>query len=125
MPSPYYASLSLPWSPPLAYAPKPNRQSCLGFPAVWVRSHSSDQILIGQPLASRAVDEAFQAAQRMPLHVAFIQAERELVNVAMQVLVAGVVIDAMQAALENCQNAFDAVRRHAVASIFSSAVNDG
>src|ERR1700722_10846570 len=51
---------------------------------------SSDQILVSEPLPRNAVHEAVQPLQGMPLHVALIEAERELVNVAVQVLVAGV-----------------------------------
>ena len=41
---------------------------------------SSDQILVGQPLARNARHEAIEPVQGMPLHVALVEAERELVN---------------------------------------------
>jgi hypothetical protein len=41
-------------------------------------------------------------------NVAFIQAERKFVNVAVQVLRAGVMTDADQAALQDSKDAFDA-----------------
>jgi hypothetical protein len=40
-------------------------------------------------------------------------------------LLAGMVIDTDQAALENCEHAFDAVGCHAVANIFALTVIDG
>src|SRR5579864_4726941 len=75
---------------------------------------SSDQILVGEPLPRNACHEAVQPLKGVPLHVALIEPERELVYIAMQVLVAGVVIDAVQPALQNGPDALDAVRRHAI-----------
>src|SRR5579862_141025 len=87
---------------------------------------SSDQILVSEPLPCNARHEAVQPLQGMPLHVALIQPERELVNVAMQVLVAGVVIDAMQATLQDSPNALNTVGRHAIVpDVLASAMNDG
>src|SRR5580658_5784438 len=60
---------------------------------------SSDQVLIGEALPRRAAREAVEPVEGVALHVAFIESKRELVNVAVQVLVAGVMIDAVQAAL--------------------------
>ena len=62
---------------------------------------------------------------RVVFHVTFVQAERKLVNVAAEMLRAGVVIDADQAALQNGEDAFNAVRRDIVADIFAVAVIDG
>lgn len=114
------------WPLALVCVPKRRRPSFRVSPAVSAGWYSSDQILVSQPFAGRAPDEAIQPLRRVPLHVPFIEAERELVNVTMQVLVAGVVIDAVQATLRDRPNALDAVRRHAVIPrIFASAVNDG
>jgi hypothetical protein len=62
---------------------------------------SSDQILVGQSLARNSRYEAIQPLQRVPLHIALVEVERELVYVAMQVLVDGIVIEAMQTALQD------------------------
>src|SRR5579863_2700642 len=86
---------------------------------------SSDPILVGEPLPHNSCHEAVQPLQGMPLHVALIEAERELVNVAVQVLIAGVVVDAVQTALQDRPDAFHAVRRDAIADILAGAVNDG
>ena len=59
------------------------------------------------------------------LHVSFIEAEGEFVNIAAKMLFAGVVINADQTAFENCENAFNAVRGHGVADKLSFAVIDG
>jgi len=62
----------------------------------------------------------------MPLHIAVVAAERELVNVAMQVLVAGVMVDAVQPALQDGPNALNAVGRHAVIPhLLARAVHNG
>ena len=61
----------------------------------------------------------------MPLHVAVIQTEGEFVNVTAKVFLAGVVIDADQAALHDREHAFHAVGGHSVADILAFAVVDG
>ena len=61
----------------------------------------------------------------MPLDIAFIEPERELVNVAAKVFRTGVVIDADQPAFQDREHAFDAVGRHVVTDEFGSAVVDG
>lgn len=61
----------------------------------------------------------------MPGHVAVIEAERELVNVAAKMLRAGVVINADQPALHDREHGLDAIRSHAVADVFAVAVIDG
>ena len=87
--------------------------------------HLVDKGFVGQALARNAVNEAIEPLHRVALHVALIQAERELVNVATKVLLAGVVVDADQAALHDREHAFDAVGGHAVADVFAFAVVDG
>ncbi len=85
---------------------------------------SSDQILVRETPARYAINKAVEAVEGMALHVALIEAKGELINVAVQVLVAGVVIDAMQAPLQDRPNALDAVRRHVVTRVLASTVND-
>lgn len=83
---------------------------------------SFDQRLVGQPLARNAINEAAEPVESMPSYVAIIQAKGELVNVAVQMLFAGVVIDADQAAPHHREDAFDAVRGHAIPHVFARAV---
>ncbi len=61
----------------------------------------------------------------MVLNVSFVQPESKFVNVAVQVLRAGVVINADQSALENGENAFDPVCSYIVANVFAVTVVDG
>src|SRR5947209_3689278 len=62
---------------------------------------SCDQRLVSQALARNTVNEAVEPLQRVTGHVAVVEPERELVNVAAKMLRAGVVVDADQAALED------------------------
>jgi hypothetical protein len=54
----------------------------------------------------------------------FIESECELINVAAKVLLAGVMVDADQAAFHDREYALDAIGGHAVASVFAFAVVD-
>src|SRR5690606_4298275 len=85
---------------------------------------SLDQRLVGEPLADGAGRQAAQPLQRVALHVAVVEAERELINVTAKVLLAGVVIDADDAALEHGKGAFDAVGGHAAPDELAFAVVD-
>ena len=58
----------------------------------------------------------------MALHIAVVKPEREFVHIAVQVLFAGMVIDAVQAALQHRPDAFDAIGRYAIPDIFARAV---
>ena len=87
--------------------------------------YSSDQRLIGQPLACCPIDEAFEALQGMPLHIALIEPESELVNVSAKVFRADMVESAIDTALQDGPNALDAIGRNAAPGIFASAVIDG
>ena len=87
--------------------------------------HSLDQRLVGQPLASNAINEAVEPLQGMPLHIALIEPKSELVNVSAKMLRANVVEGAVDATLQDGPDAFDAVGRNAIADIFASAVIDG
>jgi hypothetical protein len=89
-------------------------------------AYSSGQILVSEPPPYNAIDEApatpstkLSRRSRVWLHVAFAEPEGELVNVAMQVLVAGVMIDAMQIALQDGPDAFDAIGRDAIANVLA------
>jgi hypothetical protein len=66
--------------------------------------------LIREPLSRNSVHERVEALERMPSDVPLIQAERKLVNVASKMLLADLVIDAMQSALEDRPDALNAIR---------------
>jgi hypothetical protein len=69
-----------------------------------------NQRLVGQSLIGHAVDEAVQPVKRGPRHVAVIQTERELIDIAAGVLWRDVVVDADDAALQHGKGALHAVR---------------
>jgi hypothetical protein len=58
------------------------------------------------------------------LHVPFVEAEGEFINVAAKMLFAGVMVDANQPALHDRENALRAVRGHAVADELAFTVID-
>lgn len=60
----------------------------------------------------------------MVLHVPIAEPESELADIAVQMLRAGVMIDAMKAALHDRPHALDGVRVNAVADVFARAVVD-
>jgi hypothetical protein len=86
---------------------------------------SLNERLVCEPLPRRAIYEANESRQGVVFDVSFVQPERKFVNVAVQMLRAGVMIDADQPALQDGKDAFDPVRRHVFANIFASAVIDG
>src|SRR4051812_27934414 len=94
------------------------------FPEASEWSYSSDQILVGQPFASRAINEAVNALRSVPLHIAFVQAESELIDVAVRMLWADMVKCAVNAALENGEETFDTVRRHVASNELGSPMID-
>lgn len=65
--------------------------------------------LVRNVLASDGVNETVQTFQRMPLDVTFIKTPREFVNVAPEMLFAGLVIDAVQTTAKDGEYAFDAI----------------
>src|SRR5579864_100358 len=85
---------------------------------------SCGQFLVGDPALGRGSDQAVQPLEGMALHVALVQSEGELVDVAAKVLVAGVVVDAVQSALEDRPHGFNAVRMDAIADVLACAVVD-
>jgi hypothetical protein len=104
------------------YRPKrhrPWRQAPLArSPESW----SLNERLVCESLPRSAIYEAVEPCQGMALDVALVQSEREFVNVAVQMLRAGVMIDANQAALQDSKDALDAVGCHILANVFASAV---
>lgn len=94
-------------------------------PAPLGPSSSCRQRPVGDAPPDRGINEAGQPIQRVPLDFPIVQTERELVDVAAQVLLAGMVIDAVQAALHHGPHAFNAVRADAFADVFALLVVNG
>src|SRR6266851_3965384 len=106
-----------------AYRRAPHRQSRLALLAVSVLS--LDQRLVCQPLAGNTIDEAIKPRQGMVFDVAFVQPEGKFIDVTVKMLLAGVVINSDQPALENSENAFNRIGCHTIADIFALTVIDG
>ena len=70
---------------------------------------SCDQPFVREALALGGIHERIKALRGVIGNVPFVQPERELIDVAEQVLFAGVVIDTVQAALQNSPDALDAL----------------
>src|SRR5574337_174155 len=87
-------------------------------------SWSLNESLIGQPLPASPANEAVEPRHSMILHVAVVQAEGKFINIAIKMLDANVVIDADQAALENGEDAFNAIGSHVIANVFARTVID-
>src|SRR6185437_2976832 len=106
----------------LADRPRPYQRCGREFPASL--RNSLNQHFIRQPLACNPVNQTIQPVESVPLNVAFVESKRELVCVAMNVLGASVMIDAVQAALHHRPNAFNAVGRDAIADVLTVSVVD-
>jgi hypothetical protein len=76
-----------------------------------------DQPRIGQTLAVNRLNEAIEPVQRVPFHVAIVQAKGEFVNVAMQMLRAGMMVDAVHPALHHRPNRLNRVRVHVAPAV--------
>ena len=85
---------------------------------------SCRQFLIGDPVASRCLREAIKPCQRVPPHVAVVKAEGELINVPAQVLLARMVIYAVQTSLQDGPNTFNAIGRHAAPHVLARLMID-
>ena len=86
---------------------------------------SLDEPRIGQTLAVNRLNEAIEPVQRVPFHVAIVQAKSEFVNVAMQMFRAGVMVDAVHPALHNRPNTLNRVRVHIASAVLPGAVVHG
>src|SRR4029077_10035708 len=94
-------------------------RSGLGFAAL-----SCDQFLVGKTLAAHRHNHAIQPVHGVPLDVAVVEPEGELVDVAAKMLRAGMVVDAGNAALHDGPDRFDAVGVDIAARVLASAVVD-
>ena len=73
---------------------------------------SSGQPLVREPLARRRGHETIEPVQRVPRNVAVVQPPCEFVHVSVKVLRAGVMVDTVQAALQDGPDALNAVGRY-------------
>src|SRR6266487_3377639 len=111
--APICASFSS-WRDPYQQAGRPalsrlRRRGSPGF------SRSCDQLLVGEATANRRAEQAGEPVKRVAAHVAVMEAERELANVAVQMLGADVMERPENAALEDGKDALHAVRGYIVA----------
>src|SRR5437868_4655149 len=83
---------------------------------------SCSQPFVRQALASRSFHEAIKARESVVLHIALIEPEGELINVAAKMLGARMMVDADQPALENGKDALNAVRRNIISNELASTV---
>src|SRR5579872_5624069 len=90
-----------------------------------VVSYSSDQPLVSEPLPGNAINETVEAVERVASHVAIVEPESKFINVAVKVLFAHMMIDAIDAALQHRENAFDAIGGYIVTRVFARAMVDG
>ncbi len=108
-----------------AYKPARYRQ---WRPTPWASSLavlSLDQPFVCEALSANSINKAFNPRQGAIFHITLIQTEGKFIDLAAQMLGAGVMIDAMQATLKNGKHTFHTVCGHVIADIFASAVIDG
>ena len=94
---------------------------CFGIFVVFV---SLNKPFISDPLSSNRVNKAIQTFPGVPPHVAVVQSESELVNIPPDVLLAGMMINAMKPATEQREHAFDSVGCYTLAGVFPMLMID-
>ena len=87
-------------------------------------NNSCRKPFVSEPLPRNRVHEGIKTIERVASDVPLIQPERELVNVASEMLLADLVIDAVQSALEDCPHALDAVCSGVPANVLTRRVVD-
>jgi len=87
--------------------------------------HLSRKLLVRYPLPDDCINERRQPLKAVALYVPLVQPKRELIDVPAKMLGGGMMINPMQATLENCPNRFDAVRVGRSARILASRMIDG
>lgn len=85
---------------------------------------SCDQRRVGNTTAARSRDEAVKPVNRVRFDVAVIQPERELINIAPKMFLGNVMINTIDAALENRPYAFNAIGSNATTHKFLFAMVD-
>ena len=105
---PYGPVFLRPYSSVSACKPAPRQSFCRELPA----PVSCREPLVCEALAASGIDERVEPRQRVIFHVPFVQPKRELIDIAEQVFLARVMINAMQSALQDRPNALDAGAHH-------------
>ena len=77
-----------------------------------------NQFLICDAMAHDSRYKAIQPLQRVPLHVAIVQAPSEFIDVPLDVFFARMMINAVNTMLHNSPNRFNTVRCDAIAGVF-------
>src|SRR5208282_4210237 len=86
---------------------------------------SCRQPRVGQALPADRFNHRIQPLKRMPLDVAFVQPESELIQIAAEVLAAHAVVNAIVAAFQDGPDAFNRVRVGRASRILASRMIDG
>ncbi len=86
--------------------------------------HLRYQPSIRQALTYDGINERIEALKRMPRHVALVQSPGELLDVAVQVLGAHLMVNAVDTALQDGPNALNAICGHRPACVLTGAVID-
>ncbi len=121
---PLVSAVSQTW--PISPCLRADRQrlSRLSRPERRVFSSSFRQLRIGQSLTDSRAKQTIEPVHRVPFHVSVAQSKGELANVAVQMLRAGVVIDAVQATLKQRKDALDTIGCYIAPHIFTGAMVD-
>ena len=83
---------------------------------------SLNQPRVGQTLAVYGFDEAVETVQRVNLHITLVQAKGEFVHIAVKMLRAGVVVDAIHPTLHDRPNTFNGVGVHITPAVLPGAM---
>jgi len=92
--------------------PSPRRESHGSY-------QSCDQVLVGEATTERRAKQAGEAVKRVAAHVAITEAKGKLADIAVQMLRAGMVINTVDATLEDSKHALDAVGGHIAPDILA------
>ena len=82
------------------------------------------QSFVGQASSNSRRQQTGKAIQGVAIYAAIVQSESEFIDVAAKVFLAHVVIDAVDAALQNCPGAFDSIHSYIAPDKFSETVID-
>jgi len=86
--------------------------------------YSFDQVPVSEPLPGRVLYEAVEPIEGVPRHIALVEPESELVNVAAKMLRADVMERAVNPALQDGPDALDPIGCHVIPDVLSGAVHD-
>ena len=82
------------------------------------------ELLVCDSFARNGIDKAIQPVKGVADYVALVKTPCKLIHVAPNVLGAGMVIDAVEATLEDCPDALDRVGGDTVSAILTGRVVD-